>query len=114
METDDALTMNLDINPLLQFGLKSTRERMLREVLTALKKVQYVPFDSTTIGNPALEPGDVLKFSGGHADDSKISCITDIEYKIGGKMTIKCVGKNPRLAAAKSKNEKNITGLLTE
>jgi len=53
-----------------------------------------------------------LKFSGGHADDSKISCITDIEYKIGGKMTIKCVGKNPRLAAAKSKNEKNITGLL--
>ncbi len=112
METDDALTMNLGINPLLQFGLKSTRERMLREVLTALQKVQYVPFDSTTIGNPALEPGDVLKFSGGHADDSKISCITDIEYKIGGKMTIKCVGKNPRLAAAKSKNEKNITGLL--
>lgn len=112
METDDALTMNLGINPLLQFGLKSTRERMLREVLTALQKVQYVPFDSTTIGNPALEPGDVLKFSGGHADDSKISCITDIEYKIGGKMTIKCVGKNPRLASAKSKNEKNITGLL--
>lgn len=112
METDDALTMNLGINPLLQFGLKSTRERMLREVLTALQKVQYVPFDSTTIGNPALEPGDVLKFSGGHADDSRISCITDIEYKIGGKMSLKCVGKNPRLAAAKSKNEKNIIGLL--
>lgn len=112
METDDALTMNLGINPLLQFGLKSTRERMLREVLTALQKVQYVPFDSTTIGNPALEPGDILKFSGGHADDSRISCITDIEYKIGGKMTLKCVGKNPRLAAAKSKNEKNIIGLL--
>ena len=71
METDDALTMNLGINPLLQFGLKSTRERMLREVLTALQKVQYVPFDSTTIGNPALEPGDVLKFSGGGAGGRK-------------------------------------------
>lgn len=112
METDDALTMNLGINPLLQFGLKSTRERMLREVLVALQKVQYVPFDSTTIGNPALEPGDVLRFTGGHADDSKISCITDIEYKIGGRMSLKCVGKNPRMASAKSKNEKNITGLL--
>lgn len=55
METDDALTMNLGINPLMQFGLKSVRERMLREILIALQKVNYIPFDSTTIGNPALE-----------------------------------------------------------
>lgn len=75
METDDALTMNLGVNPLMQFGLKATRERMLREILTALQKVKYVPFDSTTIGNPALEPGDILKFTGGHADENEISCI---------------------------------------
>ena len=37
METDDALTMNLGINPLMQFGLKSTRERMLRAILTSLQ-----------------------------------------------------------------------------
>lgn len=112
METDDALTMNLGINPLMQFGLKSTRERMLREILTALQKVNYVPFNSTTIGNPALEPGDILQFTGGHADENEVSCITSMECKIYGKMSIKCVGKNPRLAGAKSKNEKNITGLL--
>lgn len=112
MEKDDALTMNLGINPLMQFGLKSVRERMLREILTALQKVNYVPFDSNTIGNPAMEVGDILKFSGGHADETKISCITSIECKIYGKMTLKCVGKNPRLASAKSKNDKNITGLI--
>lgn len=112
METDDALTMNLGINPLMQFGLKSVRERMLGEILTALQKVDYVPFDSSTIGNPALEPGDILKFTGGHADGTKISCVTGIEYKINGKMSLKCVGKNPLLASAKSKNDKNITGLL--
>ncbi len=112
METDDALTMNLGINPLLQFGLKATREKILRNILTSLQQVQYVPFDSTTIGNPALDPGDILRFSGGHADETTISCITDIEYKIGGKMSLKCVGKNPRLSGAKSKNEKNIQGLL--
>lgn len=112
METDDALTMNLGVNPLMQFGLKATRERMIREILTALQKVKYVPFDSTTIGNPALEPGDILKFTGGHADENEISCITSMECKIYGKMTIKCVGKNPKMASAKSKNEKNITGLL--
>lgn len=112
MEKDDALTMNLGVNPLMQFGLKSVREKMLREILTVLQKINYVPFDSSTIGNPALEVGDVLKFSGGHADEDKISCITSIECKIHGKMTLKCVGKNPRLASAKSKNDKNITGLI--
>lgn len=112
MEKDDALTMNLGINPLMQFGLKSVREKMLREILTALQKVNYVPFDSSTIGNPALEPGDVLQFTGGHADDGQISCITSIELHIFGKQTLKCVGKNPKLASAKSKNDKNITGLI--
>ena len=86
MEKDDALTMNLGINPLMQFGLKSVREKMLREILTALQKVNYVPFDSNTIGNPALEVGDVLSFSGGHADETQISCITSIECKINGKI----------------------------
>lgn len=112
MEKDDGLTMNLGVNPLMQFGLKSVREKMLREILTALQKVNYVPFDSSTIGNPALEVGDILKFSGGHADETKISCITSIECKINGKIALKCVGKNPRLASAKSKNDKNITGLI--
>ena len=112
METDDALTMNLGVNPFMQFGLKSVRETMLREILAALQKVNYVPFDSSTIGNPALEVGDILKFSGGHADETKISCITSIECKINGKMSLKCVGKNPRLASAKSKNDKNISGLI--
>lgn len=112
VETDDALTMNLGVNPLMQFGVKSVRKKMLIEILNDLQKVNYVPFDSTTIGNPALEPGDVLKFTGGHADDEKISCITSIEYKIYGKQSLKCVGKNPRLANSKSKNEKNIAGLL--
>lgn len=59
-----------------------------------------------------MEVGDILKFSGGHADETKISCITSIECKINGKMALKCVGKNPRLASAKSKNDKNITGLM--
>ena len=34
--------------------------------------------------------------------------------KIYGKQTLKGVGKNPRLAQAKSKNDKNISGLLSQ
>lgn len=114
LETDDGLTMNLGVNPLLQFGLEETRKQLCENILEDLSAVAYVPFDSDTIGNPALDLGDILTFSGGQADESKYSCITAIQYKIGGKQSLRCVGKNPRLAQAKSKNDKNISGLLNQ
>ena len=114
LEEDDGLTMNLGINPLLQFGLEETRAELCRNILTALSVVNYVPFDSDTIGNPALDLGDVLTFSGGQADSQKITCVTSFTVKIGGRQSLKCVGKNPRLAQAKSKNDKNISGLLNQ
>lgn len=114
LDPDDALTMNLGVNPLLQFGLKTTRARIITNILNAIAVVNYVPFDSSTIGNPALDPMDVITFSGGHADETQISCITSVTYNINGKHSLKCVGKNPKLAAAKSKNDKNITGLLNQ
>ena len=109
---DDGLTMNLGVNPLLQFGLRDTREKIIRNILSDISKVRYVPFDSETIGNPALDIGDVISFSGGHADDTQIAAITGMTVKINGKTTLKCVGKNPRLSQAKSKNDKNTAGLL--
>lgn len=114
LEEDDGLTMNLGINPLLQFGLEETRAELCRNILSALSVVNYVPFDSDTIGNPALDLGDVLTFSGGQADSQQITCVTSFTVKIGGRHSLKCVGKNPRLSQAKSKNDKNISGLLNQ
>ena len=114
LETDDGLTMNLGVNPLLQFGLEETRAELCGNILNALSKVNYVPFDSDTIGNPALDLGDVLTFSGGQADSKQITCVTSFTLKIGGRQSLKCVGKNPRLSQAKSKNDKNISGLLNQ
>ena len=111
VKPDDGLTMNLGVNPLLQFGLEEKRKRIINNILSAVTVVNYVPFDSDTIGDPALDLGDVIKFTGGHADETKRSAITSIETKINGKQKIKCVGKNPRLAGVKSKNDKNIAGL---
>ena len=114
LDPDNGLTMNLGVNPLLQFGLKETREMLCRNILADLSVIRYVPFDSDTSGNPALDLGDVLTFSGGQADEGQISCITSIQQKIGGRQSLKCVGKNPRLAQAKSRNDKNISGLLNQ
>lgn len=112
LDPDDGLTMNLETNPLLQFGLDETRSRILTNILNAIAVIRYVPFDSETIGDPALEPGDVLTFTGGQADENQMAAITSVNIKINGKCSLKCVGKNPRLAEAKSKNDKNITGLI--
>ena len=112
LETDDALTMNLGVNPMLQYGLEATRKRICNRILDKLSSFEYVPFDSTTIGNPALDVGDVILNKGGHADEDSYYCVTEYECRVNGKQTLKGVGKNPRLAAAKSKNDKNISGLI--
>lgn len=114
LETDDGLTMNLGVNPLLQFGLEETRKALLENILSDLSIIRYVPFDSDTIGNPALDLGDVLVFSGGHADETQLACVTGYQIKINGKHSLKCAGKNPRMAQAKSKNDKNLSGLLNQ
>jgi len=114
LDPDDGLTMNLGINPLLQYGMQKTREEIITNILNAISVVNYVPFDSETIGNPALDPMDVVRFSEAHADDKKISCITGITCRINGKQTLKGVGKNPLLASSKSKADKNIIGLLNQ
>ena len=114
LDPDDGLTMNLGVNPMLQFGLTEVRKKMLLNILDDISLIKYVPIDSSTIGNPAFDLGDIITFSGGHADEKQISCITKYEYRINGKHTLKCVGKNPRLAQAKSKNDKNISGLLNQ
>jgi len=113
-ELDDGLTMTLGSNPFLQFGTEEARTEICTNILQDISLIRYVPFDSETIGNPALDIGDVLVFSGGHADESQITCITSSNCRIGGKHTLKCVGKNPRLASAKSKSDKDISGLLNQ
>ena len=112
LDPDNGLTMNLGVNPFLQFGVKETREQLCNNILNDIAVVNYVPFSSDTIGNPALDIGDVLSFSGGQADSTKITAITSSTIRLGGKHTIKCAGKNPQLAQAKSKNDKNIAGLM--
>lgn len=114
LDEDDGLTMSLGSNPFLQYGLDTVREALWRNILADISMIQYVPFDSETIGNPALDLGDIIQFRGGNADESQITCITSSQIIIGGKQTIKCVGKNPMLSQAKSKTDKTITGLLNQ
>ena len=112
LENDDGLTMNLGINPLMQLGLPEKRKRMCEVLLTEICKIHHTPFDMVTIGDPSLDVGDRIAIS--YEEEKIEGLITDIEYKINGKHRILGVGKNPYLSRAKSKNDKNIAGLLNQ
>ena len=112
LEQDDGLTMNLGSNPFLQYGIEATKEKMRRSILEALQAVNYVPFKAKALGNPAYDLGDVLVFKNGHADGSKKSCITKYVFNYHGAYEMTGVGKDPALASARSKTDKNLIGLL--
>lgn len=114
LETDDALTMNLGVNPLLQYGTKETRKKILRNILDQIAIIEYVPFSCTMLCDPSFDLGDCLIFEDLHADADHISCITSYTFTFNGDFALSCSGKNPLLAQAKSKNEKNIQGLLNQ
>ena len=112
LENDDGLTMNLGINPLMQLGLPEKRKRMCEALLTEICKIHHTPFDMVTIGDPSLDVGDRIAIS--YEEEKIEGLITDVEYKINSKHRILGVGKNPYLSKAKSKNDKNIVGLLNQ
>ena len=109
---DNALTYNLGSNPYLQIQVSHSLTTMRNAVLNALTAINYVPFRAACIGNPAYDLGDVLVFSDGIADGTKKYCITKFTWTYGRSYTMEGVGKNPALANAMSKSDKNIAGLL--
>ena len=112
LDEDNGLTMNLGINPLMQLGLEEKRQRMCEALLNEVCKIQHTPVDMETIGDPSLDVGDRIEII--YSNETIEGLITDIEYKINGKHRIIGVGKNPYLSRAKSKNDKNITGLINQ
>ena len=108
---DDGLTYNLGSNPFLQYGTDAGLEVMRRAVLTALGGIQYVPFSATTVANPMYDLGDVLSFPGGLGDADKLFCVTKYTWTYGVGITLEGVGLNPALANARSKTDKDLSGL---
>ena len=113
-EADDGLTYNLGSNPFLQSTSESEVETMCREILSALGRIRYVPFKVDMIGNPAYDLMDVLRFEGGFADGEKLSCITKYTFHYNARYSVSGVGTNPALASAKSKSDKDLSGLMAQ
>ena len=114
LEVDDGLTYNLGSNPFLQYGVEEAKAGQRRAVLSALQQINYVPFTADLIGFPVYDLMDVFSFPGGLGDEDKLFCMTKYVFNYHGKYSMTGVGKNPALANAKSKTDKNIVGLLSQ
>ena len=110
---DDGLTSSLGANPFLQYGTEDAQTLMRREVLTALTKIQYVPFKVELVDDPRYDLGDVLSMPEGIGDADALFCVTKYVWSYHKGMTLEGVGKNPALATAQSKTDKNIQGLAS-
>lgn len=114
LTVDDGNTYNLGSNPLLQYGVEETLTAERRAILNELAEVSYYPMDLSLIGNPAYDLGDMVLHEGGVAENGKKSCITLYDWTFGAEYRVLGAGKNPELTSAKSKTDKDISGLMAQ
>lgn len=112
IEDDTGLTLSLGENPFIQYGVTEYKEKLCKEILESLAPIRYVPYQTEMLPSAVVyDLGDVICFTEGIADENKLYCINKINYTFNKSCELIGVGKNPALASAKSKTDKNLEGL---
>lgn len=106
----DGLTYELGANPLLQKVSEGNTGPLLN-ILGGLSAIAYTPFKVYRSGCPAYDLGDVVEFDGGNGNGA-IGCIMSYQYNYHVEYVIEGFGSNPEMNGVKSKEEKQISGLL--
>lgn len=111
MPQDNGITINLGSNPFIQYGTEETITAVLETILREANAVKYTPFNSAMVGNPAFDLGDIITYTNGVAGVSSTCCLMSYTWKFNNSYSVQGFGKNPSLATAQSKAEKDISGL---
>lgn len=110
LEVDDGITMNLGANPFLQ--VRTTAQTAVQTLLSVIADIEYTPFKMSILNNPIYDLGDVVEFAGGIAGTSCTCSIMKYEFVHHAKYSMMGYGANPEEASAKSKTDKNISGIM--
>lgn len=111
---DNYLTYNLGSNPFLQYGDTTTKTRIRRAVLDGIANIAYTPFQANVNVGACYDLGDIITNTDGLADGSSVGCIMRYEWKLNRGYMMEGVGSNPALTSARSKLDKNISGILSQ
>lgn len=93
-------------------GLPENKYDVLKNILSDLKQIRYTPAELSILGDPSIEPGDMLTVH--HAnltDDDVVTLVTSTTWNLHGTMKVVSAGSNPRIAAAKDKNTKQLMSM---
>lgn len=110
LPVDDGSTIELGQNPLLQ-RIQSVLEPIIANMLAEIAQIEYTPFSATMLGGIHYDLGDVLTEAGGIGAGATV-VITGYDYNFNVGYEMVGVGKNPLLANAQSKADKDIQSLL--
>lgn len=107
LEEDTGMTLTLDENPFFQVEDENILAYLLNSVLAEVSAIQYVPSTLSTYGDPSIDLGDLILCK--LRDGTEIqSLVTSAGFKYRAEQPLKSVGKNPRLAGAKTKEQKKL------
>lgn len=117
LDPDNGLVMNLGSNPLLQ-PIEGETEQELevkrRRILNAISVIDYTPFKANIHRPLVFDLMDAIQISGGLiGNEDVVSCITKYDWSFMKGYNISCSGSDPQLASAKSKTDKNLSGLMS-
>lgn len=113
-ETGNGLILDMGDNPIVR-GLPENKHAILRAVYDVLKNVSYTPCEIETLGNPALDLGDIIKnVAVGKDGKTYYSPITYYYWTYRGKHKLRAVGGNPKLSGVSNKQGKQISSLEGE
>lgn len=108
------LTMNLGMNPFLQYGTLGAISRRAENILNAVKNINYTPYDVSGLpGFIALDLADVISFTDDYSESTSLGAVMNLLWTYNKTVRIQCFGENPNLRNAQSKNDKDISGLIS-
>lgn len=113
--TNDGATINLGSNPLLQYGTRDTKDRQRNALATVAQGLEWTPFSCSIISNLVYDLGDIITMTEGVAGEGSLTCcIMSISWTVKQLTTFQGFGADPSLASAKSKTDKELSGLMAK
>lgn len=110
-DTKNGLILDMGDIPIVR-GIPDNKNKWLSNIYDVLKNVSYTPCEIETLGNPAIDLGDLITNTNvGKENNTYISPVTAYTWNYRGKQKIKAVGGNPKLADVKSREDRHMSSL---
>lgn len=111
VEDDTGLTYNIGNNPFLRKLSADRFDAACENILNGLQNINYTPYSIDILPTMVYDLGDIIDFVDGAGFDTK-GCVMAYNYTYNQSTNLEGLGSDPFLSTAKSKTDKNISGIM--